>query len=399
MSDWAIMRLVAGREITERWHGRVTRLMTIATAVLVVAAVVIPGLIKSGPHLTSIGLVGARAQALAPALRRSARAANVEIALSDVSGQAAARSALREGQLDVSLAVGRASAHVEVKESLSSTVRAVLQSAIDSAHFRTTLASEGVPITRVLPALTPVPLTSIVLEPPASDQAARAVAALAAGLLMYLTLALYGGAVATGVAQEKTSRTAEVLLAAIRPRQLLTGKVLGIGATGLAQLGIAGAAGLIANAVVHSTKIPSSVWVLIPAFLVFFLAGFVLYAFAFAAAGALVARQEELQLVTTPLALPLLLGYLLVYAAIASPDATWLKVVSFLPPLSATLMPARIALGHIAAWELVLDAVIMLASIYGMARLASRIYAGALIHGGARLSWRGALQVTPPGVG
>jgi ABC-2 type transport system permease protein len=211
---------------------------------------------------------------------------------------------------------------------------------------------------------------------------------------MYVSLALYGAAVANGVAQEKTSRTAEVLLAALRPSQLLSGKVIGIGLTGLGQLAIAAAAGVIANAVVHSTKIPASVWVLLPAFLVCFLAGFTLYAFAFAAAGALVARQEEVQFVTMPLGLFLLVGYLLVYAVIAHPDATWVKVVSFLPPLMPSLLPARIALGHVAPWEIPLDVLIMSISIWAMIRVASRVYANALIYSGARLSWKEALRLT-----
>jgi ABC-2 type transport system permease protein len=184
----------------------------------------------------------------------------------------------------------------------------------------------------------------------------------------------------------------------VRPSQLLSGKVLGIGLTGLGQLAIAAAAGLIANALVHSTHIPSSVWVLLPAFLVCFLAGFTLYAFAFAfafaAAGALVARQEEVQFVTTPIGMGLLVGYLLVYAVIASPNATWVKVISFLPPLTATLLPARIALGHVALWEIPIDIVLMAASIYGMVRLAARIYADGLLHGGPRLSWRAALGLS-----
>jgi ABC-2 type transport system permease protein len=271
----------------------------------------------------------------------------------------------------------------------------VLQSAVDRAHLRTGLAQTGIPLAKVLPALEPVPITTTVLNPPASDRAARDVAALAAALLMYVSLGLYGTAVATGVAQEKTSRTAEILLASVRPRRLLTGKVLGIGSVALGQLAIAAAAGLIANAIVHSAKIPGSVLALLPAFLICFLAGFLLYAYAFAAAGALVARQEEVQLVTTPIMLVLVIGYLLVYAAIGSPNATWLKLTSFFPPMAATLMPARIALGHIAWWELPLAALITSASIYAMVRLASRIYTNALIHSGPRLSWRAALRMQP----
>ena len=197
---------------------------------------------------------------------------------------------------------------------------------------------------------------------------------------------------ATGVAQEKTSRTAEVLLSAVRPQQLLVGKVVGIGLVGFGQLAIAVAAGLVTNAVVNSAKIPSSVWALMPAFLVFFVAGFALYAFALAATGALVARQEEVQSATFPIVLPLLIGYLIVYAAVGSPNATWLRVLSFVPPLTPTLMPARIALGHVAWWEYLLAAAIMLASIYAIVRIASAVYAGALLRGGERLTWRAALR-------
>jgi ABC-2 type transport system permease protein len=279
MSRGAITRLIAGREITERLQGRLIRVMTIATALLVVAGVTIPGLIKGTSKPTRIGLVGSSAQALAPQLTRTASAAKVKVTLTSLAADAIARRQLTGGRIDVALSLSASGARIEVKQTLSPTVRAVLQASLDAAHLRRALAKAGLPVSKVVPALTPVPSVTVALQPPASDQAARAVAAIAAGLLMYISLALYGGAVATGVAQEKTSRTAEVLLAAVRPGQLLTGKVIGIGLigiglTGLGQLAIAAIAGLIANAVVHSTKIPGSVALLLPAFLAFFLAGF-----------------------------------------------------------------------------------------------------------------------------
>ena len=86
-------------------------------------------------------------------------------------------------------------------------------------------------------------------------------------------------------------------------------------------------------------------------------------------------------------------GFLLTYALIASPDALWVKIASYLPPLMPILMPARLALGHLAVWEMPLAVVIMLASIYGMARLAGRIYATGLVRGGGRLSWMVALRL------
>jgi ABC-2 type transport system permease protein len=388
MNRTGITRLVARREITERLQGRLIRIMTLFTVLVVVGAITVPGLIKGSSTPTRVGLVGTEAQALASAVERTAIAAKARMTLSNVPTETAAREQVTSGQLDAALSVGPSTARVDVKHSLDPTIRAVLQASVDSAHLRQSLAQSGIPVDKVLPALTPVPLQAVALKPPPPDQTARAVAAIAAALLMYVSLALYGTAVANGVAQEKTSRTAEVLLAAVRPSQLLSGKVLGIGLTGLGQLAIAAGAGVIADALVHSTRIPGSVWVAC------FLAGFTLYAFAYAAAGALVSRQEEVQFVTLPMGLFLLVGYLLVYAVIAHPDATWVKMVSFLPPLMATLLPARIALGQVAPWEIPLDVVIMGLSIWGMIRIASRVYANALIYSGARLGWKQALRLT-----
>lgn len=206
-------------------------------------------------------------------------------------------------------------------------------------------------------------------------------------------MSIYGAAVANGVAQEKTSRTAEVLLAAVTPIQLLTGKVVGIGLCGLGQLIITVGAGLIANASVKNAEIPSTVWVLLPAILVWFLLGYALYSFAYAAAGAMVARQEEVQFVTAPLILPMLGGFLSVYALARWPEAWWIRALSFLPPFAPILMPARLAYGHASMWEMTAAALIMVGAVYGMARLTARIYQAALLRGGARLSWGAALRL------
>lgn len=393
MSQIPATRLVAGREIRERLQGRLIWVMTAFTAVGVVAIIVIPALVRQPAKPAVIGLVGPQAQALAPALRGTARAAKTDIELVNVRSAAAGRSGVRGGSLDAALSVGPDAAVAQVKRTLSPAMTALLQSAVDQAHLRQVLGAAGVPPAAVSRALAPVPFATTALAPRSPVNAARDTAALAAGLLLYLSLGIYGAAVASGVAQEKTSRTAEVLLAAVRPGQLLSGKVAGIGLCGFGQLGIAVVAGLAANAAVQRAQIPATVWVLLPAILLWFVLGYALYAFAFAAAGAMVARQEEVGFVTLPVGLPIIVGFLLVYAAIATPGAWWIALLSFLPPVAPILMPARIALGHLPAWEMPADVVVMVAAIYGMARLAARIYAGALVRGGARLGWRAALRL------
>ena len=159
------LRLIAEREIRERVSGRVTRIVTVVTVILVIAGIAIPGLIKSSATSTKIGLIGSRSQALAPALERAAKAATVTVRLSDIAGVAPARALLDAGKLDAAINAGTSSATIVVEQSLSAGTRAMIAAAVDEAHFRTTLAKAGVPLAKVLPAVTPVALSTVVLKP------------------------------------------------------------------------------------------------------------------------------------------------------------------------------------------------------------------------------------------
>ncbi len=415
MSSLTSIRLIAGREIAERLRGRATWILTGITTVIAVALIVGPALFSSPTKPYVVGLVGASAQALAPALQATAKASGVDLTTMTVADDATARSELTPAQpsgqrsrqlgqlfsslrgrtatLDVALRLDTGSATVEFYQTVSPTLAALLRAVVEQVHQRDVLIQAGVPASVVAAAQQPEPISTVTLQPAPSDVAGRSIAALAAGILLYVSVGVFGSAVASGVAQEKTSRTAEVLLAAVTPSELMTGKVIGIGLVGFAQMAVTIGAALIANAMVQSSSVPSEVWVLLPAILLWFALGYTLYAFGYAAAGAMVARQEEVQSVSAPFAVFLIGGFLLTYALIATPDALWVKIVSYIPPLMPVMMPARLALGHVAIWEMPLAILIMLASIYGMARLAGRIYATSLVRGGPRLGWMAALRL------
>jgi ABC-2 type transport system permease protein len=395
VSRGSVIWLVAGREISERAGSRAVRITTVIMTVAVVAAVVVPGLIHSSSKPTRVGLVGPRAQATGPSLTATASALKVKARIENVRDEPTARAEVKHGSLDVALIAGPSGATAVVPHTLSPQTRALLTATLTVDHQRSVLARAGLSPATIRRALAPVPLDTEAIAPPPSHQAARAVAAIGAALFLYLVLVIYGNAVATGVAQEKTSRTAEVLISTVRPEQLLAGKVIGIGAVGLGQLAIPVVAALIANAIEQSAKIPSDVWFLLPASLLFFALGYALYAFAFAAAGATVARQEEVQITTIPLSIPLLVGYLLASVLAGNPHSAAIAVLSFLPPLTPSLMPARIAVGTAPWWQVILAVLIMLVAIYAMVRLATRIYKATLVRSGPRLSWREALRVHP----
>jgi len=406
-----VIALIASREITERLSGRATWIVTGLTALVAVGLIVVPALINQQSGPTRLGLVGSQAQALAPALTAAGHAAGVSITTAPVASISQARDELTpkqgqggggglarlfggsDAQLDVALALDGGSATILAYQTVPPATLALVHSVLDAVHQRAVLSTAGVAPSTIASSLSPVPLTAETIQPTPGDRAGRNIAALASAFLLMYAVTGFGGLVATGVAQEKTTRTAELLVSAVHPRELMTGKVLGIGLVGLGMMTVTVGAALIANAFVKSTAIPAELGPLLPQVVLWFVLGFTLYAFAFAAAGAMVARQEEVQSVAMPFAAIMVVALLLVYATLASPDSAWIRLLSFLPPLSPMLMPARSFRGSAQGWEVALAVGIELLAIAGTVTLTARIYQRALMRGGARLSWSQAIRL------
>jgi ABC-2 type transport system permease protein len=215
-------------------------------------------------------------------------------------------------------------------------------------------------------------------------------------LLIFMSVYMYGYAVATGVAEEKSSRIMEILVNAATPFQLMVGKVVGIGAAGLAQMAafvVMGIGALLLQTPLQALLFGSSAGgltlnitgasvTLLLLLLVYFLLGFLLYATLFAAMGALIKRQEELQNIVQPVMWLFLIGYLVSFVGFSNPDAAWVKVISYIPFWTPTTMLMRIGMGNVAWWEIALTVGLMLAAIYLCAVVSARIYRfGVLMYG------------------
>jgi ABC-2 type transport system permease protein len=215
-------------------------------------------------------------------------------------------------------------------------------------------------------------------------------------LLIYMSIYLYGYGVATGVAEEKSSRIMEILVNAATPFQLMVGKIVGIGAVGLSQMAafvVVGIGALLLQTPVKALLLGNSAGglslditgtsvTMLLLLLVYFLLGFLLYATLFAAVGALVKRQEELQNVIQPVMWLFTIGYLVSFFGIYSPDAVWVKVISYIPFWTPTAMLMRIGFGAVAWWEIALTIALMLMAIYLCAMISARIYRfGILMYG------------------
>jgi ABC-2 type transport system permease protein len=212
-----------------------------------------------------------------------------------------------------------------------------------------------------------------------SDRTARLVA-LGGASLMLLAISIYGSWVMAGVAQEKTGRVAELLVAAIAPRHLLAGKVIGIGALGLAQVALV--ASVVAGATaIGLTDLPSSFVPGAALVVPWFVLGFALYAVGFGVAGALVTRQEDVSTVSIPVTGVMTVSFFLAYGALQSaPDGILARVVTVFPTTAPFMLPARSAMAGVPAWQHALALTLTLATTYGLVRLGGRLYTAALLH-------------------
>ena len=231
--------------------------------------------------------------------------------------------------------------------------------------------------------------------PSASEFAGRRIVGVVFVVLIFITLVIYGMWVAAGVVAEKSSRVMELMISAASARQLVVGKVVGIGLAGLTQTVLILAPAVIALLV----EDPLARWLfgagapvvpgiaglsfgLIGAFLAFFVLGFTLYALIYAAAGSLVSRAEDLQMLALPLSLIAIIGYLQAVLALTGGTGGFVRTASLVPFWSPFIMLTRLAVGRVEAWELIVAIALLIAMIAVTFVVAVRVYsAGVLLYG------------------
>lgn len=211
--------------------------------------------------------------------------------------------------------------------------------------------------------------------------------------LMLFAILTAGATVATGVVEEKTSRVVEVLLATIKPTQLLTGKVLGIGLYTLVYMVVivGGLIGALAIAgLMPALSIPLGT-VTLWAF-VWFLVGFGVWTVVFGGFASLVSRQEEIGSVTTPLMFAQFVPfYVAMYLVPNQPDSLLTQVLGYIPFFSPFMMPMRQAFGASTA-EALISVAIAVVTIPVLIWIAGRIYRRGVLHTGGRLKLSEALK-------
>jgi ABC-2 type transport system permease protein len=388
MSTLAAVRLIARREIVVRVRERSFLVSTGLSAVIVLLVVGLGSLV-GGSNAVDIGVSDPAALPIAQAAARAAEGGDQTVRIHAVA-PADVRAQLEDGTLDVDL-----DGHgIRSKDQPDDSVQAVLQAAARQIAAVRTLRDAGVDDATVRRALDPPPLQVTTIEPVDPQSDALAAFAFLAVILLYGQLLTYGYWVAAGVVEEKASRVVEVVLSAVRPRQLLAGKVIGLGVLALGHLLVIAVIGLVAAAATGAIDVDAARIGAAALVLAWFVAGYAFYSCAFACAGALVPRQEELQSTTMPLTLLILVSFFVSFAVSADPDGTLAHVTAFIPTTAPITMPGRIITGDAPAWEVVASFAVTLAAAAALIPLAARIYEGGVLRTGSavrlREAWRAA---------
>jgi ABC-2 type transport system permease protein len=199
-------------------------------------------------------------------------------------------------------------------------------------------------------------------------------------MIIFMIIIMYGSMVATSVTQEKSNRTMEVLVTSVDTNLLFFAKVLAGAVAALIQSAV------MLGTVLISYKINQDKWggmlnmiLDIPAnvlvvFALFGIGGFLFYTFIYGAMGALVSKTEDINKSAGGVQMVIMIVYFITLASLTDVDGIMIKVTSFLPVSSYSAMFARVAMGSVNTWEIVVSFIILVASIVVVGIIGAKIY-------------------------
>jgi ABC-2 type transport system permease protein len=344
MSTYAAAKVVAAREIKVKLRDKTFLYSTIFFLLFSIGVTVLPALFGGGPSSVAVA-----DRTAAAALEQ----ADLEVRV--VADDAAADQLVRDGEVDAAVVSGPQ-----------------------------VLAMEDAP-SDVVSALSTAPPVRL-LDPDAMDPFLAYIVPFGLAFVFFFTSFMFGLQIAQSVTEEKQTRIVEILVASVPTRALLAGKVAALALLAFAQVALiaivtlAGArlAGL-DRGVLHALQ-PAIGW-----FVAFFVLGFVMLAALWAGVGALAARQEDLNGVSQPVQMAVMLPFFAVIFLMENEAA--MKVLSYVPFSAPVAMPVRLFNGDAAAWEPVAALVLLAVTAVVLLAVGARVYEGSLLRTNGRTSW------------
>lgn len=237
----------------------------------------------------------------------------------------------------------------------------------------------------------------------------------AMGMIIFIAIFSYGGYIMRGVIEEKSNRIIEVITSSVKPIELLTGKMFGVGALALTQIGIWGitivglgllaapllsmfvnnpeAGQLMGDAAAQTdipllSSIPTIETSLIIYFIIFFFLGYFLYSSLFAAVGSAADSETDTQQLMMPIMAPIFIAYFIMFQAVKNPDGIISVVGSLIPFFAPIVMITRVAISDVPLWEISLSILLMIITFIGTMWLSAKIYKVGILSYGSTASFK-----------
>lgn len=397
MSGLRAIGLVTARELRERGLSKSYLASWLILALLIGAGFAVPALLDDGGDEVPtyrLGLVGRRGEqvveAAGSALMDSGRMGAIES--SSFANREVAIRALVDEQVDAVLVEDR---ELVLGDSASPRLEGLLQEGALLARLEEMTAS-GEVTERVAELVSGqvLEVSAAIPQPDGDSEIRQFLIGQAALVLLFMAIMMTGSWVLLGVTEEKTSRVVEVLLAAVRPWHLLSGKIVGVGMLGLLQFAVV-AGGLVAGVrLVFGADLVREVDAgLLATLLLWFVLGYAVYAVAYAAVGAVTSRPEDAQNAAFPMTMVALIGYLVGILYVGNhPEALVSVVLSFVPVTAPFVIPVRAVSDSVAVWEQLLAVVLTVGFGWWLIRAAGRVYAGGVFKHQRRVKLREAFR-------
>ena len=394
--------LVAGRELRAHLMKKSTIILTLVLLIAAVGGIIGVKLYTSsqneGYRLGLKGVPVAQATGLDKVVASNGEAIEVV----DVSGRET-KDVLADDapegtpHVDMVLDVSGSAPTVTVEKSVDDAVVSGVTAFLQQAALGQQIATLGGDPAQVASQLSAAKPEVTVLDSPkrdAADFGPRYTILLTIDVLLLFAIMGGGQFIAQGVVEEKSSRIVEILLACVRPNSLLAGKILGIGIASFLTTGAVAVAGVVtAKATGVMPDINLNLDGVLVAMLVWLIVGYAIFAVAFGAAASLVSRQEDVSSVSMPLVMLSMIPYVLSFMmATGDTNSMTFRVLSYLPPFSPFMMPARLVLG-VSSWTEQLIALgLALVFLPLLVRVAAAIYTRAVTRTGARVPLKEVLR-------
>ncbi len=404
MTTLQVLRLVTARELRVRGRSKPYLLSGAFVLILITGVALLPVLIADSTVSYRIGVIGDGAGPLVDVARtlaaqRLGEDETLDFGVTPFDDEPQARTALADGDVELVL-LDDATILRQGAAGFSggSGAEQLLQQAAAITDIESRLEGSAITAADVVAELDANPLQVQTVRDVGGAEAENSRNLIAYGgmFLLYMAILSYGQWTLMGIAEEKSSRVVEVLLATVRPWQLLTGKILGIGMLGLAQFGLTVVWALTLIGLTDVVALPEVPLDSALTLMLWFVLGFGLYSVVYATAGSLVSRMEDAQSVAFPVSMIAIVGFLVSFQVLDDPAGTTARVTTFLPFMAPFVVPVRVAYQEISAVEHLASVAVTVVTIALLLRVAGRLYAGSLLQFGGRIrlrqAWRNAAE-------